>query len=59
MSVNVMIQMEMLTMAVSDTDWHISTQFGNMIGAVQEKSPLPIRTKYELCNFGRTDEWHH
>lgn len=36
----------MLTMIVSDTDWGISTQFGNMIQAIQEKSPLPMRTKY-------------
>lgn len=36
----------MLTTVVSDTDWGISTPFGNMIQAIQEKSPLPMRTKY-------------
>lgn len=49
----------MLTMVVSDTDWHISAPFGNMIQAIQKESPLPIRTKYDIYYFGRTDEWHH
>lgn len=35
-----------LTGVVSDTDWGISTPFGNMIQAIQGKSPLPMRAKY-------------
>lgn len=35
----------MLTTVVSDTDWGISTPFGNMIQAIQEESPLPMRAK--------------
>lgn len=37
---------KMLTTVVSDTDWGISSPFGNMIQAIQGKSPLPMRTKY-------------
>lgn len=48
--------MEMLTMEVSDTDWYISTPFGNMIQAIQEESPLPMRTKMKSITLaGQTN----
>lgn len=37
---------KMLSVVVSDTDWGISTPFGNVIQAIQGESPLPVRTKY-------------
>lgn len=50
----------MLTMVVSDTDWGISTPFGNTIQAIQGKKSITHEDKiYEIYYFGRTDEWHH